>query len=310
MSGAYRHVIVVGIDGAGNFYRKANTPAIHRLFEEGAGCDWCLTSIPTISAECWGSMLIGVGPEVHGLTNDIVSSKPYENALHPTVFKIIRREHPNAELGAFCNWSPINAGIVERDLGVEMETGEDAVLTDKICRYIREKKPEFLFVQFDSIDGAGHTYGYGTDKYLAALGEADGYVKKIRDAVGEAGIGEAYDRVIAAFDAYLADHGYERDGLLYRVRRGNDETLVFFCHLGVIGLLLSHLLNCSPMQLWQGLAPAPSSVTTLHSEERRPGAAVFRAASIGDISHLYTAGEEPSFAGRFCTVYGNGQRED
>ena len=126
----------------------------------------------------------------------------------------------------------------------------------------------------------------------------------------EAGVGEAYDRVVAAFDAYLAEHGYERDGLFYRVRRANDDTLAFFCHLGLSCLLLSHLLNCSPMQLWQGLAIPPSSVTTIHTEERRPGVAVFRAASVGDVSHLWAAGVEPSFAGRFCTVYGNGERED
>ena len=124
------------------------------------------------------------------------------------------------------------------------------------------------------------------------------------------GVGEAYDEVTAAFDALLSEHGYERDGLLYRVRRGSGETLAFICHFGVICLLLSHLFNCSPMQLWQGLALPPSSVTTLHTEERRSGIAVFRAASIGDISHLYAACVEPSFAGRFCERYGNGQRQD
>lgn len=223
MSEAYKHVIVVGIDGAGNFYRKANTPSIHKLFEEGAGSDWCLTSIPTISAECWGSMLIGVGPKVHGLTNDIVSSKPYENALHPTVFKIIREARPEAELGAFCNWSPINAGIVERNLGVEMETGEDDGLTDKICGYIRGKKPEFLFVQFDSIDGAGHTYGYGTEKYLAALSTADSYVAKIRKAVEEAGIAEDTLFIVTA-DHGGFDHGHGGTT--------DEEKYVFFAAVG------------------------------------------------------------------------------
>ena len=126
----------------------------------------------------------------------------------------------------------------------------------------------------------------------------------------DAGVGTAYDDVICSFDALLGEHGYERDGNFYRVRRGNEDTLAFICHFGLICVLLSHLLNCAPMVLWQGLALPPSSVTTLHTEERRPGIAVFRAASVGDISHLYAAGVEPSFAGRFCTMYGNGQRVD
>ena len=129
-------------------------------------------------------------------------------------------------------------------------------------------------------------------------------------AFREAGVGEAYDRVTEAFDALLARHGYVREGGLYRVTAPNEDRLVFFCHLGLSCVLLSHLLNCSPMVLWHGLAMAPSSVTTLNSEERRPGFAQFRAAAIGDISHLYVKGREPSFAARFCETYGNGDRVD
>ncbi len=126
----------------------------------------------------------------------------------------------------------------------------------------------------------------------------------------EGGVGEAYDRVAAALDALLARYGYEREGLLYRAVRPNTDTLVFFCHLGSACLLMSHLINCSPMVLWQGIALAPSSVSTLVTEERRPGLAAFRASSIGDVSHLYAAGLTPSFAGRFCEIYGNGERVD
>ena len=90
----------------------------------------------------------------------------------------------------------------------------------------------------------------------------------------------------------------------------NEDTLVFFCHLGLGCALMSHLMNCSPMVLWQGTAIAPSSVSVLNTEERRPGIAVFRAASIGDVSHLYAAGLAPSFAARFCETYGNGDRVD
>lgn len=123
-------------------------------------------------------------------------------------------------------------------------------------------------------------------------------------------VGEEYDKVVNAFDALLAAHGYERDGELYRVRRANTETLVFFCHLGVACVILSHLLCCSPMNLWHNVALLPTSVTILNSEERRPGTAIFRASAIGDISHLYAHQTEPSFACRFCEIYGNGDRID
>ena len=201
MSYVYKHVVLVGIDGAGNFHQLTNTPNIDKLFAEGAGTDMCLTSIPTISAECWGSMLIGVYPETHKLTNGIVSSEEYKNAEHPTRFKLVRAARPDAVLGAFCNWSPINNGIVERDAGVTLETAEDPVLCGKVCDYIKAEKPDFLFVQFDSIDGAGHTYGYGTEKYLEALSGADEWVGAIRKAIEDAGIAD--DTLFIA----TADHG-------------------------------------------------------------------------------------------------------
>ena len=130
------------------------------------------------------------------------------------------------------------------------------------------------------------------------------------EVMREAGVGEAYERVVESFDALLASYGYERDGLLYRVREPNEDTLAFFCHLGLGCLLMSHLMNCSPMVLWQGTCMAPSSVSLIHTEERRPGFASFRAATIGDVSHLYAAGAAPSFAARFCETYGNGDRID
>ena len=123
-------------------------------------------------------------------------------------------------------------------------------------------------------------------------------------------VGGRYDRVTAEFDKLLEAHGYRRNGLLYDAVRPNSETLAFFCHFGLGCVLLSHLMNCSPMVLWQGMCMPPSSVTTVYTEERRPGTAVFRTLSMGDISHLYAAQVQPSFAARFCEVYGDGNRID
>lgn len=113
----------------------------------------------------------------------------------------------------------------------------------------------------------------------------------------------AYRWVTAEFDRLLSAHGYEREQEYYRVTRANRETIVLFCHFGVECVLLSHLLNISPMLLWHGTCAAPSSVTTVATEERREGIAYFRMLSFGDTAHLYVAGEQPSFAARFCETY-------
>ena len=121
----------------------------------------------------------------------------------------------------------------------------------------------------------------------------------------------AYQYVADGLDALLERHGYRREGNYYRVVTPNEDTVVLFCHFGLECVLLSHLLGISPMPLWHGMAAAPTSVTTLNTEERRRGIASFRMAAFGDISHLYAAGEEPSFACRFCETYDNmDQRHD
>lgn len=114
-----------------------------------------------------------------------------------------------------------------------------------------------------------------------------------------------YQWVISQLDELLAHHGYEREKDCYRAVNANRDTVILFCHFGVECVLLSHLLNISPMALWHGACAAPSSVTTLVTEERRKGTASFRMSSFGDISHLYAAGREPSFIARFCETYDN-----
>lgn len=120
-----------------------------------------------------------------------------------------------------------------------------------------------------------------------------------------------YRKVVEGLDTLLAQHGYVRQGNHYRAERPNEDTVVLFCHFGLECVLLSHLLNISPMPLWHGTCAAPTSVTTLITEERREGIACFRMNSFGDISHLFAAGQGPSFSARFCETYQNfDQRHD
>lgn len=125
------------------------------------------------------------------------------------------------------------------------------------------------------------------------------------DIMKDGHVKEEYDWVTSELDKLLAKHGYEREGNYYHAVNANNDTIVLFCHFGLECVLLSHLLNISPMQLWHGMCAAPSSVTTLVTEERRKGIAYFRMSSFGDISHLYAGGEGPSFAARFCEAYDN-----
>lgn len=123
--------------------------------------------------------------------------------------------------------------------------------------------------------------------------------------MAEGKVREEYDRVTGEFDKLIAKHGYVRQGNYYRAEKPNMDTIAIFCHFGSGCVLLSHLLGVSPMVLWHGFCAAPSSVTTVTTEERREGVASFRMNSYGDVSHLYAKGEESAFAARFCEMYSN-----
>ncbi len=130
------------------------------------------------------------------------------------------------------------------------------------------------------------------------------------ETMEKGGVKEQYDWVAGELDALLARHGYERSGLLYSAARPNNDTIALFCHFGVECVLVSHLTHISPVILWHHFCALPSSVTTLVTEERRDGLAVFRVLGFGDLSHLYHNGEPPAFAARFRECRGNDERID
>ena len=199
----YKYVAVIGVDGAGNFFRQTDTPEIDRIFEHGAVTYDMLTSKPTISAQCWGSMLHGVTAAVHGLTNAIVEKTPFAtDSKFPSFFRVIREHDADAVLASFCHWNPINVGIVEDGLDVYKEGGiADEVLTDHICSYLAKNKPTALFVQFDEVDGAGHSAGYGTQSHLNTITRIDKYIGRIYDAY------EANGMLEDTLFIVTADHG-------------------------------------------------------------------------------------------------------
>ena len=132
-------------------------------------------------------------------------------------------------------------------------------------------------------------------------------VRVMKNSDMESGIRNVWN----GLDSVLERFGYKRENNYYLAEAPNEDTIVFVCHFGVECVMLSHLLGVYPMVLWHGMIAAPTSVTTLVTEERREGIASFRMTAFGDTSHLFVNGEEPAFAGRFCEMYSNTeQRHD
>ncbi len=112
-----------------------------------------------------------------------------------------------------------------------------------------------------------------------------------------------FEKVAKGVDALLEKHGYIHRRRYFEAVNSNHDTIVLFCHFAVEAVIISYLTGISPMPLWHHFVALPSSVTTLVTEEREKGIATFRCMEFASLSHLYSAGEEPAFAARFCECY-------
>ncbi|MCM1308411.1 MAG: histidine phosphatase family protein [Butyrivibrio sp.] len=135
-----------------------------------------------------------------------------------------------------------------------------------------------------------------------------------------------HDRVCGEFDRLLERYGYTRNGLCYdspkehistsefmlydgntlenyKNDKSDGTTLVFFCHLGIMSLLIAHMINASPCTIWHGFFMPTSSVTVVASEERVPGKAYFRCQLVGCTAHLRAGNEPVSYYGSFAAPF-------
>ena len=223
--GAYKHVVIIGVDGGGAFFQNTSTPNMDAIFKNGAVSYRTKTSYPTISAQCWGSMLHSVLPEFHRLTNGTVGSKPFKpDSPFPSIFRVVKEAFPNANMASFCNWNPINIGIIEDNLGVVKGTGSDPEVANKVVQYIQGNDPTLIFVQFDSVDGAGHGHGYGSSEHLAAITAVDALIGQIYNALKNKSLLDDTLFIVSA------DHGGTPGG-----SHGGDTDAERYVFLGVAG---------------------------------------------------------------------------
>ncbi|HRP32566.1 MAG TPA: alkaline phosphatase [Agriterribacter sp.] len=209
------HVIVIGVDGMSpDGIRNAATPVMDRMISDGA-IKWKVrTVLTTASSQNWASMIMGAGPEQHGIIDNdwerdnhtlppIIAGK---EGIFPTIFQLIREQKPGVEIGAVYHWRGFGRLFEKTAVNYDKNfSTEDSTSTDFI-RYIKTKKPTFGFVHFDHVDHAGHHDGHGTPSYYAAVSKADSLIGEILEGIKEAGI-EKTTLVIVT-----ADHGGKGKG--------------------------------------------------------------------------------------------------
>ncbi|KAK9694536.1 hypothetical protein K7432_013379 [Basidiobolus ranarum] len=200
----FKRVVFIGIDGGGNFLQWANTPVLKQFLSSGASTLNAAAMTPTISGQNWGSMITGVTPAKHKLTNTNAAADPYpENSAYPTIFKLLLTERPAAKLAVYSVWKPIIDGMVERSLNVTKVSQGDEELTNSVISYIKAQGAEtrYLFIHYDAMDHVGHASGYNSTAYINEYPKVDARVGRVLDAINTAGLGD--DTLVLM----TADHG-------------------------------------------------------------------------------------------------------
>jgi hypothetical protein len=215
------HVVVIGIDGLSvQGLKTANTPCMDSLIRNGAVSYRVRTVAPSTSTPNWNAMFYGAGPEISGpaiwhwngssyMRNlDVAPVVMTENFRFPNIFRILRNQRPDAEIGAIYEWWAIRL-MFEPELLDVYETKPSAIETaNRSAEYIREKKPTFLFIHLDKVDGHGHREGHMSPGYISGVEEADRWVRIIVDAIRDAGIaGRTMLMIVSDHGGLYHSHG-------------------------------------------------------------------------------------------------------
>ena len=126
--GQYKRVVIIGVDGVGDFFKYTYSPNYLKMFSDktvgttkiNASVTYTGVSLyPTISCENWTSMFHGVRPVYHGFivrnTNQRVEAGEKANEKYPSFVKQYLDQYPNGQVLSVCTWRGVNNGVIEND---------------------------------------------------------------------------------------------------------------------------------------------------------------------------------------------------
>jgi hypothetical protein len=215
------HVVVIGVDGlAPRGIQEADTPHMDALMARGAHTLHARAVLPTSSSSNWASMIMGAGPEQHGITSNDWEVDKHEippivagpTGRFPTVFAVIRTAMPDAVTACFYDWDGFGR-LVEPDTPTILEDCAGPVKTiEAAAAYFTEHAPLFTFIHLDHVDHAGHANGWYTRVYNKAVAKADALIGDMISAIDEAGKRDS-TLIIVTSDHGGKDKGHGGDSL-------------------------------------------------------------------------------------------------
>ena len=190
-------VLVIGCDGFGSLgFTSTNAPVLHRMMRDGAFTLRARGVLPTSSSPNWASMIMGAGPEQHGITSNDWQPDKFEIApiamgsggIFPTIFGVLREQKPKFYIACVHDWDGFARLLEPKAPNLIENVKGSAATTARAIEVIQQPKPDFMFIHFDDVDHAGHKFGWKSDAYFEAVEQVDGYIGKILETLDKTGL--------------------------------------------------------------------------------------------------------------------------
>ena len=188
LSGQNKKLLFIGIDGCRpDALTQAQTPNIDGLINGGIYINDALCSIngqPTVSGPAWSTMITGVWFDKHGVSDNSFSGSNFDE--YPPFNVLMEESGQEYHTASFIRWTPIHTQIFGSTMDYnELHSTYDGSVAQGAADYMSTPNLDVLFLDFDDVDIAGHSYGFSpeVDQYIDAIENVDGYIGWVIDSM-------------------------------------------------------------------------------------------------------------------------------
>lgn len=178
-----KKVLFIGIDGCrADVMMSSNTPNIHNLINQSIYSLDGLCAATTWSGNGWSTMLTGVWHTKHNVQDNNFTSPNYTN--YPDFLTRAETYNPNLKTISLAHWAPINDQII-KNADIQTNLASDLAVKNAAVNALQNDNPDILFIDFDDVDHAGHSYGFNanTPQYVSSMQTTDTYIGEIVNAM-------------------------------------------------------------------------------------------------------------------------------
>lgn len=205
------YVLFIGVDGLGGYaFGKTNMPVLEKLCNQGSYTFKARSVYPSSSSPNWASMIMGAPPRKTKIPqNGFDIKKATEPSFcgrksgqfWPSIYTLLHEQQPNKRIVLLHHWDDYSRFVNKAEVELDLHTRTEDSTALLAVQTINKGMPDLMFLHFDNVDHAGHTYGHRTPRYYQDVQKTDSLIGVVLEALKAKGI---YEKTLIIV---TADHG-------------------------------------------------------------------------------------------------------